>query len=87
MDNAAFDDKLFAIAKTVADDALRRGAQWLVGYDDDWYHVPTQKECQNRWLGLESSSSYGRAVDLAASVKLFQQREFDALIKSSHLVL
>lgn len=87
MDNAAFDDKLFAIAKTVADDALRRGAQWLVGYDDDWYHVPTQKECQNRWLGLESSSSYGKAVDLAASVKLFQQREFDALIKSSHLVL
>lgn len=56
MDNAAFEDELFAIARTVAQDAISRGAEWMVGGEEDWMYIPSQKECQKRWEGKESSS-------------------------------
>jgi len=86
MDNAAFDDKLFAIAKTIADDSIKRGAKWLVGQDDDWYHVPSQRECQKRWLGLESSSHYGRSINLAAQIVSFEKKRLHDILEASHLV-
>jgi len=87
MDNAAFDDRLFAIAKTVADNAISRGASWLVGQDADWYHVPSQRECQKRWLGLESSSLYNCATDLATQVVKFERERQRELFTQSHLIL
>jgi hypothetical protein len=86
MDNAAFDDKLFAIAKTIADDSIKRGAKWLVGQDDDWYHVPSQRECQKRWLGLESSSNYSRSIDLAATVEAFERKRLREILEVSHMM-
>jgi len=87
MDNAAFDDQLFAIAKTVADDAIRRGAEWLVGKEDDWYHVPSQRECQRRWLGLESSSQLSKAAELAVHVVAFEKERLRQILDQSHLMV